>query len=152
MYKTMAKSGHKGISRIDQEEKNTHGWFVRISFNGIKRSKFFSDHVCGNKAIALEKAVKFRDKVEKELGKPRTDRTVVSRSPRNRSGIIGIQRKVKIAKNANGEAVEKHYFEVNWSPWPGKLCRTWVSIEKFGEKGALLKACAIRREKERDVW
>jgi hypothetical protein len=148
----MSKTGYKGISRIDQEKKKTYGWFVRISCNGTKKSKFFSDQSYGNKEAALQEAIKYRDQMEKELGKPRTDRTVVTQSPRNRTGIIGVQRKSKTVKGTNGEKVSKEYFEVSWSPWPGRLCRTWISIDKYGEKGALLKACALRREKEREMY
>ncbi|HWP45194.1 MAG TPA: AP2 domain-containing protein [Blastocatellia bacterium] len=148
----MAKSGYKGISRIDQESRNTYGWYVRVTFNGQQRSKFFSDEANGGRKKALEKAIEYRNQAEAELGRPRTDRTVVGRSPRNRSGIIGVQRKTRVYVNANGEKVERHFYEVTWNPWPGKLCRTWVSIDELGEKEALRRACAIRRQKEREMY
>ncbi len=147
----MAKSGYKGISRIDQPAKKTHGWYVRVTFNGERRVKFFNDEANGGKEKALEEAVKFRNKAEQELGKPRTDRLVVAHNSRNSSGIMGVQRKKRVTKTASGERVS-YVYEVTWSPWPGRLCRTWVSIDELGEQAALKKACAIRREKEREMY
>lgn len=148
----MAKSGYKGISRIDQTERKTYGWYVRVRFNGTQRSKFFSDEANGGREKALEQAVLFRNRTEQELGKPRTDRLVIARNPRNRSGITGVQRKTKIIKTETGERKIKNVYEVTWNPEPGKLCRTWVSIDEYGEEAALRKACAIRREKEREMF
>lgn len=148
----MAKSGYKGISRIDQPERKTHGWYVRVRFNGQQRAKFFSDEAHGGREQALEKSVHYRDRAEREMGKPRTDRLVIASNPRNRSGIMGIQRKTKTIKTSTGERKIKNVYEVSWNPEPGRLCRTWVSIDDYGEEAALRKACAIRREKERQMF
>ena len=148
----MAKSGYKGICRIDQPERKTHGWYVRVRFNGEQRSKFFSDEINGGREEALEEAVRYRNRTEQELGKPRTDRLVIANNPRNRSGFMGVQRKTKIIKTETGERLRKNVYEVTWNPEPGKLCRTWVSIDEYGEEAALRKACAIRREKEREMF
>jgi hypothetical protein len=148
----MTKSGYKGISRIDQPSRNTFGWYVRVMFNGATRCKFFSDKANGSKHKALEAAIHYRDKVEKELGRPRTDRLVSSGSGKNETGVTGVNLKKQIVKNGKGERVIKKYYIVNWSPWPGKTCREFVSIEKYGERGALLRACRIRREKEREMY
>ena len=149
---TRSQSGHKGVSRIDQETRNTHGWYVRVSFNGQKRSKFFSDTAHGGRETALEKAVIYRNETEKELGRPRTDRLVIARNPRNRTGVMGVQRKTKIVKTATGEKTTRNVYEVTWCPQPGRMSRTWVSIDEYGEQAAFRKACAIRREKEREMY
>lgn len=148
----MAKCGHKGISRIDQAKRNTHGWYVRVSFNGKKLSKFFSDTAHGGKEEALASAVNYRNVAEQELGKPRTNRLVISRNPRNRSGITGVQRKTKVIKTEDGERLSRNVYEVTWNPEPGRMSRTWVSIDEYGEQAAFRKACAIRREKEREMY
>lgn len=148
----MAKSGHKNISRIDQPLRNTHGWYVRVSFNGARRVKFFSDASHGGREEALKQAVVFRNDSEKELGKPRTDRLVIARNPRNRSGITGVQRKTKVVKTEKGERLTRNVYEVTWNPEPGRLARTWVSIDEYGEEAAFRRACAIRREKEREMY
>lgn len=148
----MSKSGHKNVSRIDQPQRNTHGWYVRVSFNGERRVKFFSDASHGGREEALTRAVEFRNESEKELGKPRTDRLVIARNPRNRSGITGVQRKTKTVKTEAGERVTRNVYEVTWNPEPGRLARTWVSIDEYGEEAAFRRACAIRREKEREMY
>lgn len=148
----MAKSGHKGISRIEQPERKTVGWYVRVTFNGQQRSKFFSDHVHGGKEKALVKAIEHRNQVEIELDKPRTERLVIAHNSRNRTGIMGVRRKTKTIKTKDGDRVVSNVYEVTWNPEPGRLCRTWVSIDEYGEEAALRKACAIRREKEREMF
>ncbi len=148
----MAKSGFKGISRIDQPSRNTFGWYVRVMFNGTTRCKFFSDKVSGSKRKALEAAIKYRNEAEKELGRPRTDRLVSSGSGKNESGVTGVNIQKQVVRRGKGEQVINKYYVVNWSPWPGKTCRKLISIEKYGEKGALLKACRIRRQKEREMY
>lgn len=152
-HKARAQSGHKGVSRIEQEARNTFGWYVRVTFNGQKRCKFFSDHAHGGKENALEQAVEYRNQVELELGKPRTDRLVIGHNPRNTSGITGVQRKTKTVSGKDGQQrVTKNVYEVTWNPEPGRLCRTWVSIDEYGEEAAFRKACAIRREKEKEMF
>lgn len=148
----MAKSGHKGISRIDQAERRTHGWYVRVHFNGERRAKFFSDAAHGGRAKALEAAIRYRNETEKELGKPRTERLVIARNPRNRSGITGVQRKTKVVRDEKGERLVRNVYEITWNPEPGRLARTWVSIDEYGEEAAFRKACAIRRQKEREMY
>jgi hypothetical protein len=148
----MSKSGYKGISRIDQPSRKTFGWFVRVTFNGQRRVKFFSDKANGGRKKALDAAVEYRNRAEKELGKPRTDRQVVAFNPRNSTGIMGIQLKRRYVRGDNGERVAKQYYIVTWNPEPGRVDRVLVPVDKYGEKGALLRACRIRREKEREMY
>ena len=149
---SMTKSGFKGISRIDQPSRKTFGWYVRVNYNNKQVSKFFSDKAHNGKQKALDKAVEFRDQAEKKLGRPRTDRQVIARNPRNSSGIMGVQRKTKIVKTEQGEREIEKYYVVTWNPEPGRVERIFVSIDKYGDKAALLKACAIRREKEKEMY
>ena len=148
----MAKSGFKGISRIDQESRNTFGWYVRVMFNGKQVSKFFSDKVYGGRKEALEAAVEYRDEAEKKLGRPRTDRQVIARQTRNTSGIVGVQLRTKSVRTKTGERVVNKYYVVTWNPEPGRVQTIFVPVEKYGERGALLKACSIRREKEKQMY
>ena len=148
----MAKSGYKGISRIDQESRNTFGWYVRVMFNGKQVSKFFSDKVHGSRKKALEAAVRYRDEAEKKLGRPRTDRQVIARQTRNSSGIVGVQLRTKVQRTKDGERIVNKYYVVTWNPEPGRVKTIFVPVEKYGERGALLKACSIRREKEKQMY
>ncbi len=148
----VAKSGYKGISRIDQISRNTYGWYLRVRCYGIMYSKFFSDKKFGNKNKALQAAVEFRDDLERELGLPRTDRYVVMQSPHNKTGVIGIQRKVKKHRKKSGEYSYWNVFEVTYNPEPGVTKKTSVSIDLHGEKEAFRRACLIRRQKEREIY
>lgn len=131
---------HKNITRIDHPKKRTHGYFVRVAWKGERRSKFFSDKSYGDRLAALDAAIHWRNQVEREMGKPRTEHQVVGLSPRNKSGTIGVRRTMKA-----GHPV----YEVTWCPEPGVIRRTSVSIDRYGEKQALKKAKRIRKLHEK---
>lgn len=128
----------KGISRIDYPGSGT-GWFARVTFEGKTHSRYFADASHGGTGKALDKAVRWRNAKEKELGKPRTDRHLAAGGGRSSTGVPGVYR----AKNS---------FVVAWSPKPGDLVREFVSIREFGEKKALERAVALRRQREREVY
>ena len=127
------------ISRIDQEDKKQHGWYVRARFGGKAFSKFFSDKRLGGREPALARARRWRDALFDELGRPSTSRRIVKLGRPNQ----GIRR----IDGPHGPA-----FEVTWAPEPGKVSRTTVSIRKHGEDGAFLIALEIRRDKERKIY
>jgi len=127
----------KDIARIDQESKRTHGWYVRVRFQGTTHSKFFSDKKCGGRYSSLLSAIAWRDTTEKKLGKIRTNKHLVTVS-NSGTGVVG----VRLNDNFNR-------YEVSWVTTRGKQGKTSVSIRKHGKEGAFIKACAIRQEKER---
>lgn len=147
-----ASSGHKNISRIDHAKKYTHGWYVRITFGGTQHAKFFGDEAHGGRERALEKAVRFRNNLERKLGKPRTDRLVIANGTRSTTGIIGVHRRLKSGRTRTGKRTYSDVFEVTWSPKPGVVARTTISIEKYGEREAFRRACGLRRKKEREMY
>jgi hypothetical protein len=51
-----ARNPLKGISRIDQPEKRTHGFFVRLARRGKIHTAFFTDVKYGGKKAALAAA------------------------------------------------------------------------------------------------
>lgn len=128
---------HKDISRIDQEIKATHGWYVRVRYKGKILSKFFSDRKYGGRYSSLLSAISWRDKTEKKLGKIRTNKHMVT-STSSKTGIVGVRLNEKLNR-----------FEVSWVTSHGKPGKTTVSIAKHGKKEALAQAIAIRREKEK---
>jgi hypothetical protein len=148
----MAKSGHKGISRIDCPERKTVGWYVRVRLNKVTKSKFISDSAHGGKDAALETAVECRNQLERELGKPRTDWVVVGDNPRNNSGVVGVRRAVKKYKGKDGKIYLNEVYQVSWHAGRVKKGQTCVSIKKYGELGAFRRACAIRRQKEEMMY
>ncbi|MGB7925774.1 MAG: hypothetical protein WCF57_21225 [Pyrinomonadaceae bacterium] len=148
----MAKSGHKGISRIDCPENKTVGWYVRVRLKKVTKSKFISDSAHGGKEAALETAIECRNQLEQEFGKPRTDWVIVGNNPRNRSGIVGVRRTVRKHKGKDGTIYSNEVYEVSWNAGREKRGRTSVSISKYGEAGAFRRACAIRRQKEEQMY
>jgi hypothetical protein len=129
---------HKGITRIDHPAKRTFGYFVRVTWNKQRRSKFFSDSVYGDRLAALAAALDWRNEAERELGKPRTERQVIGVS-RTSTGIVGVRRTVK-----DGREV----YEATWREG-NRLRRTSYSIAKHGEKRALSLARRARERYER---
>lgn len=129
---------HKGVTRIDHPAKRTFGYFVRVTWNKQRRSKFFSDSVYGDRLAALDAALEWRNLAERELGKPRTERQVIGVS-RTSTGIVGVRRTLK-----DGREV----YEATWRE-DGRIRRTSYSIAKHGEKRALALARRARERYER---
>jgi hypothetical protein len=129
---------HKGVTRIDHPAKRTFGYFVRVTWNKQRRSKFFSDSVYGDRLAALSAALEWRNEAERELGKPRTERQVIGVS-RTSTGIVGVRRTVK-----DGREV----YEATWREG-NRIRRTSYSIAKHGEKRALSLARRAREKYER---
>ncbi len=151
----MADSGHKSISRIDIPKKKTHGWYVRVWFKGKMHSKFFSDTGHDTSTEALAAAVEYRDELEEQIGKPRTDRVVVTHSPRNRTGVMGVRRMFKRTgafMPATSAPRYSEVYEVTWQYAPNKVRNTSFSIDKYGEVEAFRLACELRKLKEREIY
>ena len=129
---------HKDIARIDQEVKRTHGWYVRVRYLGRTHSKFFSDGKCGGRYSSLLSAISWRNNKERQIGKVRTDKHVVTIT-RSGTGVVGVRLNEKLGR-----------YEVSWVTTRGTQGKTSVSIKKHGKKSAFAKACAIRQEKERE--
>lgn len=136
MHATKSSERHKDIARIDQPSKKTHGWYVRIRFQGKTHSKFFSDLKHGGKALSLLNALAWRDATEQEIGKPRTDRHIVSVS-NTQTGVVGVRLNEKLNR-----------YEVSWVKLNGKQGKSSVSIQKHGKEKAFGIACEKRKEKE----
>jgi len=129
---------HKGITRIDHPAKRTFGYFVRVTWNKQRRSKFFSDSVYGDRLAALTAAIEWRNATERELGKPRTERQVIGVA-RTSTGIVGVRRTIK-----DGREV----YEATWRDG-NRIRRTSYSIAKHGERRALALARRAREKYER---
>ena len=125
----------KSISRVDQPKK-THGWYVRVYYQGKKHSKFFSDKKWGGKNASLQLAIAWRDETESRIGKPRTDKPVSSVS-NSETGIVGVR----------FDAAQKRY-QVTWTKPDGSPGTTTFSINKYGKVEAFLKALNLREVKE----
>ena len=131
-------SKHKDIARIDQPSTRTHGWYARITFQGKVHSKFFSDKKSGGKNSSLLAAISWRDNTRAKIGKPQTDRNVVSVA-NSSTGIVGI-------------TLDKKYnrYSVSWVRPDGNQGKTSVSIKKHGKAAALKLAIQKREEKNNE--
>lgn len=129
---------HKDIARIDQESKRTHGWYVRVRYQGKTHSKFFSDKKCGGRYSSLLSAISWRNKKEDSIGKPRTNKHIVT-TTKSSTGVVGVRLNDELNR-----------YEVSWVNKLGKQGKTSVSIKKHGKKTAFERACSIRQQKERD--
>jgi hypothetical protein len=134
--KRVTASKHKDIARIDQESKRSHGWYVRVRFQGKIHSKFFSDKKNGGRNSALLGAITWRDKTRDKIGKPQTDRHIVTQSSTG-TGVVGVRLDEKV----------NCYF-ISWVSEDGKPGKTSVSIKKHGKAEAFKRACKIRKQKE----
>ena len=117
---------------------------------GEMNQKFFSDYAHGGKRAALKAAVLWRNKTEKKLGKPRTERTVAMPGSRNKSGVVGIRRTMK-AMTRDG-LKKGPVYEVWWFPKPGVIRKTSVSILKYGQHEAFRRAIALRKAGELEMY
>jgi len=135
-------------------KKNT-GWYVRVKFRGKEHRKYFGDTVWGGTEDALLEAIQWRDEKEIELGKPRTERMVLSK-PDSDFGITGVRRIMKWTGATDTDGNPKPNFTpvyaVTWSPIPGKRKNTSFSVEKYGEDEAKKKAVMFRKQKEKEIY
>ena len=141
----MSKSGHKNISRIDQEREGRrpqHGWFVRVTWKGKTHSKWFADGD-GDDQASLQAAIEWRNKTEQEIGKPRTDRQIV----KGKRKLVGVRRVVKV----DGDS-RRRYYEVTWAPTTEESAFKYFSIDRLGEEKALADAKEFREKIELEVY
>ena len=131
----------RGISRIDQREKRTHGFFVRLQRRGITHNAFFADQSCGGKRRALRAAQRYFRVLEKKYRPMTRKRWAELLRRKGKSGIIGV-RKVIIRRRGQRWLVS---WQANWSPRPHVVRRRTFSVRKFGERKARTLAIMARR-------
>ena len=131
----MSNTGHKNISRYRCKKKGT-GLQVRVQWRKEIRYRCFPDGNFDSPTEALLSALDWRDETEIELGKPRTERRILSGS--------GVYR----SKDFYGN----EYWIARCSPAPKKSIRKCFSIKKFGENGARQLALMERRRMEQEYY
>ncbi len=138
----------KGISRIDSN--GTHGWYVRVYKNGKTYSKLYSDNKYKGKERALKFARKAREMAMETMSSipDKPVRRFVTSDKRNKSGVLGVSKTKK--KLRSGNVV--HYYQVTWSPKPGKLKNKQWSTLKYGEEEAFRLAVEFRDKVMREIY
>ena len=124
-----------GISRIDQPEKRTHGYFVRLARKGKIYPAFFADKTHGGKRRALKAAQKHYRKLLRKHGRLTRRDWAQILGRKGASGIIGV-RKIVITKS---------FWAAHWSPRPYVHRWKMFSVQKYGAERA--KALAIQARK-----
>jgi len=129
-----------GISRIDQIEKRTHGFFVRLRREKKIFNAFFADKSHGGKRNALEAARKHYRKLLRQHGyRSRRDWAQIARR-KGASGIVGVRRtSLKRGKR------EYRFWLATWSPRLHIVRRRIFSVRKYGASGAKALAIQARR-------
>ncbi len=133
-------SEHHHVVRIDIEpsedsprRSSTHGWQVRVSHDGTRKTKFFADRKYGGREAALQLAIEHRD--ELLATRPEPSGPVERRAQRrSTSGVAGIRLAFK-----NGTA----YIEANWVGEDGRAV-TSFSVGRWGLRKATWRACKSR--------
>jgi hypothetical protein len=139
----------KGISRIDTEEKSTHGWFVRIYRRKVI-SKFFSDNKHGGKDAALQAARQWRDEIYQKH--PREDVPFFTRPlPQNTTGVHGVAESYDMwGKGTNRRKVP--YFSVFWAPRKGEgRSKRFYHHHYDAREDALAAAAKYRKDREKEI-
>lgn len=129
---------YKNLTRIETSPKHRPGYLVRVTWARKTYTKYFADAAYGDRLGSLAAAVEWRDQVEREVGKPRTNRPAIGVAYSN-TGIVGISRTIKAGKPI---------FQVTWYE-DGRQRRRVFNIELMGEQKALKAARKARAEVER---
>ena len=132
-----------GVCRIDQPEKRTHGFFVRLQRKGKIRSAFFTDLMHGGQAEALAAAQIFYENLLAKIGPPRNQSRRWWAQLRRRKGssnVVGVQKSV--SRRGKRPVI---YWKATWSPEPYVVRRKSFSVKKHGARKAKLLAIRARR-------
>jgi hypothetical protein len=131
-----------GISRFDDDIRNTHGWRVSLRRYGKMLVENFPDKKYGGRHRALNLARQYRDEL---LGKfppiSRREVCLIKRS-NNKSGISGVCTYAKPYRLRDGSLRETRYWEASWPGEEGKNISVNFSVTKYGEE--LARSMAIR--------
>jgi len=134
------KSVCVGVTRFDIDERNTHGFMVRISRCGTKYQRFFSDSKHGGKRKALAAAVAcYRDWTE-SLPAPLSTRDRLT--DRNQTGRVGVY--MAVSQDKNG--AEYQAYCATWTDGNKRRRKINFSINRYGKKKAWELACLARQQ------
>lgn len=145
-------SDRKYLKRSDRGGE--HRWQFQFERDPIKESKAFSDSTYGSKVLSYQAARNYRDAFLKsayELGILDPDAPslrhsiplVLTLSPRNTSGIVGVSREDRPRKDRNKREVS---WVANYQDDSGKNKQKQFFVARLGEKEALFRAVSFRRE------
>lgn len=142
-----------GITRIDQDEKKNHGFYVRISVDKVITEKYFPDKSSGGKAKALKLAKAYRDELFAGLSPER--QALASRKKRQalKSGVVGVTHVVSHVPAANSKSSDRDYsyWQAAWNDENGRRRTAKFSIARYGNEVALSKATKALNKAKTEV-
>jgi hypothetical protein len=121
------------ISRIDAQGNHTHGYYVRVSIDGVVHSRFFQDARWGGREGALRAAQAHDAAVISGRGPAREKRP----GRRNTSGVTGVSRGVEPRTGLP-------FWLATWMD-EGRQRRAHFAVNKYGEEEARRLAVEARR-------
>jgi hypothetical protein len=139
-------SGQPGEYKCLHRRSGIRSWIVKLTWRGKTYWRNFADRDWGGEAGALEAALAWRDKTERRVGKPRTERHV--KSPRPWSRLVGGVSRLMLKGALAG-------YRVSWSETPGDERRTDFRIPEEQRGDTLVeadyyqRACEFRKDTER---
>ena len=71
----MSNTDLKNITRVDRPQDHLVGYLVRVNWKGKRRQTWIPDNRYQD---PLNQAIRWRNRFEKELGKPRTEQQIRS--------------------------------------------------------------------------
>lgn len=135
------------ISRFDIEDKNVHGYMVRMSRQGKRVSKFFSDSHWGSKKAALQAAKETQAKLLKQLG-PIQSSTRGQVTSRNSTGQVGVH--VAYSVDSRYTGCEYYAYCASWVGDDGKRKKVSFAWNRYGKENAWELACLAREKLNTD--
>jgi len=143
-----AGSGHPfpheyALRRIDDPNRNTHGWKVQLVRHRKEYAAYFYDGPYGGCEQARQAAIEWRDRLDIEVPRPsRADKADILRS-NNTSGVPGVypwQYKDKKGR------IHRYWVAV-WKPETGQKHKSRkFSVARYGEEDAKARAIQARQE------
>ena len=131
------------ISRIDQDRKNQHGWWVRIHRNKQMIHQFFSDLAHRSRSAALAEAKRHRDALLILHPKPPYGNQFNKPNSRNTSGIAGVH---KTTARKRGRVYD--VWVAGWTLPDGTRQTRKFHFSLDGNSEAAAKKLAIKARKE----
>ena len=128
----------KSIYLVDRPNKNLYGLEIKVVYKKQVKRKFFSFKKYDSFEDCLMEAVFYRNELEKQFNKPRTENCI------------------KTIQNSNTKTLGVSYYKrgnsyiVNWTNAKGIQLAKVFSIKEHGEKEALSLAKKYREQKQKE--
>ena len=137
------RQAHHMRNIIRHEYHSSHGWAVSLTRQGRHYQRFFGDK--GDRKGALERAIRWRDKMLREL--PPARKFHFRQKP-TATGVVGASRVTGRAPNGKVYAS----YVATWVDEHGRPRKKSFGVLKYGERQARALAIAYRRRVVEEVF